>query len=322
MPRSMWAGSISFGLVNIPVRVFSAVHEKEIRFHQLHEKDGGRIKLQRICSKDGEVVPYEEVQKGYEISKGRYVRLNKEELEAIAPEASRAINIEDFVELEDIDPIFYNHTYYLAPDKGADRPYKLLLEAMKKTQKVGIARMVMRTKQYLCAIRPMEDALAMSTMQFSDEVMPVDNLEDLPGKSAHPKDRELQMAEQLIGSLSAKWEPDKYKDEHRDRVVELIERKAAGEDIVADVTEVERPSKVVSLMDALQKSLAAGRDAVDRGEPKVHDLAEHRKAKAEKATHSGRKTRPSSVAAKTARKKAPAKQATAKKKKKTATKKK
>lgn len=315
MARSMWAGSISFGLVNIPVRVFTAVRQKEIRFHMLHDEDGGRIHLKRVCAKDGEEVPYDEIAKGYELSRGRYVKFSKEELEAIAPEASRAINIEDFVDIADIDPIFYEHTYYLAPDKGAGRPYKLLLEAMRKTKKVGIARMVMRTKQYLCAIRPLEDALAMSTMSFADEIVSLDELDELPGKSAHPQDRELKMAEQLVDSLTTKWKPEKYKDTHREQVEELIQRKASGEDIVADMVEPERPAKVVSLMDALQRSLQAGKDAADRGTPHVEartqDKGERRHhakaARTSRTTHAGKKSRPRATAARTARKKAPAK---------------
>lgn len=291
MARSMWAGSISFGLVNIPVKVFTAVHQKEIHFHQLHREDGGRIRLKRVCSKDGEEVPYQEIDKGYELSKGHYVRLTRQELEAVAPESSRAINLEDFVELGQIDPVFYEHTYYLVPDKGAERPYALLLEAMRQTQRVGIARMVMRTKEYLCAIRPLEDALAMSTMQFADEIVPVSELDDLPKKSARPKERELKMAQQLVESLSSDWKPEKYKDDHRERVEALIEKKAAGEDILAEVEAPHRPEKVVSLMDALQRSLAAGREP-----PRPP----------RKAASSGKKSRPSAAAARTVRRRAPA----------------
>ncbi len=291
MARSMWAGSISFGLVNIPVKVFTAVHQKEIHFHQLHREDGGRIRLKRVCSKDGEEVPYQEIDKGYELSKGHYVRLTRQELEAVAPESSRAINLEDFVELGQIDPVFYEHTYYLVPDKGAERPYALLLEAMRQTQRVGIARMVMRTKEYLCAIRPLEDALAMSTMQFADEIVPVSELDDLPKKSARPKERELKMAQQLVESLSSDWKPEKYKDDHRERVEALIEKKAAGEDILAEVEAPHRPEKVVSLMDALQRSLAAGREP---------------SRPPRKAASSGKKSRPSAAAARTVRRRAPA----------------
>lgn len=314
MARSMWSGSISFGLVNIPVKVFSAVSQKEVRFHMIHEEDGGRIKLKRVCSVDGEEVPYDEIAKGYELSKGRNVVLSREEVEALSPEASRAIAIEDFVELDDIDPIFYEHTYYLVPDKGAERSYALLLEAMRRTNKVGIARMVMRTKQYLCAVRPYENsALALSTMSYADEINSLKSLEDLPGKSAAPKDRELDMAEQLIGSLTTEWTPDKYHDTHREEVLELIRKKAEGADILAEAPAEERPAKVVSLMDALQKSLAAGRkasgrdaaanDDEDRGERRHQTKA----ARTRSSGRSGRKTTKTHAAA--------AKRSTAKKKK-------
>ncbi len=284
MARSMWSGAISFGLVNVPVRVFAAVSQKEIRFNMLHDTDGGRIHLKRVCSLDEKEVPYEEIATGSEISKGHYVKLSKEELQALDPEATRAIDIEDFVDLEAIDPIFYEHSYYLAPDKGAERAYALLLEAMRQTNKVGIARMVMRMKQYLCAIRPMGKVLAMATMQYADEIVSQDDIEGLPGKSAEPRERELEMAKQLVGSLTSDWKPEKYKDEHRERVVQLIEKKAQGEDIVAELQAPERPAKVVSLMDALQRSLEEGRRAAGGGKP-VEERGEVRhRAQAARAT--------------------------------------
>src|SRR5919204_395905 len=154
MPRPIWSGSISFGLVNVPVKLFSATSPKDLRFHMIHDKDGGRIHQKRVCSVDGEEVPWEHIVKGFEISKGRYVTVTKDELAAFNPKATRAIDIEDFVDLHQIDPIFYETTYYLLPDRGAARPYALLLEAMKRTGRVGVARFVLRTKQYLAAVRP------------------------------------------------------------------------------------------------------------------------------------------------------------------------
>src|SRR5213082_878094 len=176
MARPIWTGTVGFGLVNVPVKLFSATSPKEVRFHMLHDKDGGRIQQKRVCSIDGEEVPWEHVIKGFELGKGRYVAIAREELEAIGPRASKAIEIEDFVELSQIDPIYYQSTYYLVPDRGASKPYALLLAAMKRTGRVGIARFVLRTKQYLAAVRPMGNALAISTMLYADEVVDEDEL--------------------------------------------------------------------------------------------------------------------------------------------------
>jgi DNA end-binding protein Ku len=269
MPRPMWTGSITFGLVSVPVKLYTAVSQKEVRFHMLHAKDGGRIHQKRVCSIDEEEVPYEDLAKGYEISRGNYVMIDPDELQALNPKASRAIDIEDFVDLEDIDPIFYEGSYYLVPDRGANRPYALLLATLKKTKKVGIARMVMRTKQYLCALRPMGNAIALNTMLYADEIVPQEDIEGL-GEQREPTERELAMAEQLVKSLAGKWNPDKYKDEHREQVLELIKRKAEGEEVVAPPPEPEAP-RVVSLMDALKKSLAAAqRSEAPRAEGGLH----------------------------------------------------
>lgn len=255
MARSMWSGSISFGLVNVPVKLYPATSHKEVAFNMLHQKDGARIKQKRFCSQEDVEVPWEEIGKGYEISPGRYVMLEKEELAALNPKADKTIAIEDFVEQEQIDPIFYENAYYLAPDKGAGRAYALLHDAMKRSGKVGIARVVLRTRQYLCAVRPMGKGLTLSTMLYADEVNSVDELDELHAVAeAKPKERELEMAQQLIESLTTKFDPEKYKDEHREEVLKLIERKAEGEEIVAAPEEPE-PARVVNLMDALQASL-------------------------------------------------------------------
>ncbi|MGZ6141893.1 MAG: non-homologous end joining protein Ku, partial [Myxococcales bacterium] len=255
MPRPIWTGSISFGLVSVPVKLFSATSPKEVRFHMLHDKDGARIQQKRVCSADGEEVPWEHIVKGFEISKGRYVMVTRGELEAFNPRATRAIEIEDFVGLDQIDPIYYESTYYLVPDRGAAKPYALLVEAMKRAGKVGVARFVLRTRQYLAAVRPLGKALALSTMLYADEVVSQDELEGLP--DSKPAERELKMAEQLIGSLEAKFDAGKYKDDYREQVLALLERKAEGEEIVAEKPAQAPRGKVVSLMDALQKSLAA-----------------------------------------------------------------
>jgi DNA end-binding protein Ku len=264
MPRSMWSGAISFGLVNVPVKLYSAVSPKEVHFHMVHDEDGARIKQKRVCSADGKEVAWEHIAKGYEVSPRRVVMITREELESYDPKATRTIEIQDFVELEAIDPIFYETTYYLGPDRGADKAYALLFEAMRRTNKVGIARVVLRTKQYVCAVRPMGDALALSTMLYADEIVPSKSIESLHDKSSKPGDRELEMAERLVESLSTGWDPKRYKDEYREKILELIERKAKGETIEAP-SEEEKPAKVVNLIDALQASLAAARKG-DKGE--------------------------------------------------------
>jgi DNA end-binding protein Ku len=294
MARPIWSGSISFGLVNVPVKLFSATSPKEVRFNMLHDKDGGRIHQKRVCSIDGEEVPWEHIVKGFEISKGRYVTVTREELDAFAPKATRSIDIEDFVDLGQIDPIYYDHTYYLVPDRGAARPYALLLEAMKKTGKVGVGQFVLRTKQYLAAVRPMGNALSLSTMLYADEVVSQDELDGVPGADARPREKELQMAEQLVESLAADFDPKKYKDTFREQVLALLERKAEGEEIVAEPAEEEPRGKVVNLMDALAKSLAAARkgEAPVSGERRHRPEGERAAARTARAASAKRKARP------------------------------
>jgi DNA end-binding protein Ku len=286
MPRPIWSGSISFGLVSVPVKLFSATSPKEVRFHMLHDKDGGRIHQKRVCSLDGQEVPWEHIVKGFEIGKGRYVSVTREELEGFNPKATKSIDIEDFVDLSQIDPIFYETTYYLVPDRGAAKPYALLVESMKRTHRVGIARFVLRTKQYLAAVRPMGHALALSTMLYADEVVSQDDLEGLPDAHAKPGERELKMAEQLIGSLAADFDARKYKDDYREQVLSLLERKAEGEEIVAEPAE-ELRGKVVNLMDALQKSLAAAQGGELRESGEIRRPERHHRAAARAARGKG-----------------------------------
>ncbi len=258
MPRAIWSGAISFGLVNVPVKLMSAVSPKDVRFHQMDAVSGARIRHKRVSSVSGEEVPYEQIVKGYEIGPDRYVTISPDELEALEPQKTRTIDIEEFVELDQIDPIYYDHPYYLAPDKGAAKAYKLLLEAMEDAGKVAIARVVIRSKESLVAIRPHDGVLTMETMLFADEVIPPDSLEELSAADGDLKtsDRELDMAKQLIDSLSADFEPEKYHDEYRERVLDMIERKADGQEIVAEAP-AEEPKKVPDLMAALEASLAA-----------------------------------------------------------------
>jgi DNA end-binding protein Ku len=256
MPRAIWSGAISFGLVNIPVKLYSAVNRKTVRFHQLDREDNQRIQQKRVNPRTGEEVPYENLVKGYELAPERYVIITPEELESLEPQKTRSIDIEDFVELSEIDPIYYDHPYYLVPDKGAGKAYKLLLEAMKDSGKVAIARVVIRSKENLVAIRPLDGLLTMETMLFSDEVIPSDGIEDIPADGeAKTSARELEMAKQLIDSLTSDFEPGKYRDEYRDRVLEMIERKAEGEEIVIEAP-AEEPQKVPDLMAALEASIA------------------------------------------------------------------
>jgi DNA end-binding protein Ku len=258
MARSIWRGAISFGLVNVPVKLYSAVSKKTVRFNQLHERDNSRIQLKRFCAEEDQEVPYEEIVKGYEISPGQYVVITTEELENLDPKKTRTIDIEDFVDLDEIDPLFYEHPYYLAPDTGAGKPYKLLLEALRETNKVAIARVVIRSKEYLTAIRPAGDVLTMETMLFADELIDPGDIDELPDEDVRATEREVDMARQLIESLATEFEPAKYRDEYRERVLELIERKAEGQE-VAIPAEPEAPTAVPDLMAALEASLAAAK---------------------------------------------------------------
>jgi DNA end-binding protein Ku len=259
MPRAIWSGAISFGLVNVPVKLYSATSPKTVRFHQISSKTGTRIRQQRVDPSTGEEVPYEEIVKGYEVSPDRYVLISPEELEALDPKATKTIDIEEFVNLDEIDPIYYDHSYYLAPAAGGAKAYRLLLDAMREEGKVGIGRLVLRTKQQLCALRPTGDVLTLSTMLFGDEVVAPDKLDELDAvEEAEASERELRMAEQLIESLSADFDPSKFHDDNRERVLSLIERKAAGEEIAVQ-PQVEEPSPAPDLMAALEASLAAVR---------------------------------------------------------------
>ncbi|HEY7630172.1 MAG TPA: Ku protein [Thermoleophilaceae bacterium] len=257
MPRSIWSGAISFGLVNVPVKLYSAVSRKTVRFHQLHDADHVRIQQKRVCPADGEEVPYDNIVKGYEISPDQYVVVEPEELEALDPKKTRSIDIQEFVDLSEIDPIYFDHPYYLAPGTGASKAYRLLLQAMQETGKVAIARVVIRQKENLVAIRATGDVMTMATMVFHDEVIDPDTIDEIPDDDAKATKREVEMAQQLIDSLSGEFEPEKYHDEYRERVLELIEAKAAGEEIT--IQPPEEPAKVPDLMAALEQSLAAAK---------------------------------------------------------------
>ena len=256
MARAIWSGAISFGLVNVPVKLYSATSPKTVRFHQLSSKTGARIRQKRVDPSTDEEVPYEEIVKGYEITPDRYVTIDPEELDALDPKATKTVDIVEFVDISEIDPIYYDHSYYLAPAAGGAKPYRLLLEAMKESGKVGIGRVVLRSKQQLCALRPTDDVLTLTTMLWGDEVLPPDRLDELESvDEAEASDRELKMAEQLIESLSADWDPLEFHDEYRQQVLDLIERKAAGEEIAVQ-PQAEEPEAAPDLMAALEASLA------------------------------------------------------------------
>lgn len=257
MARSIWSGALSFGLVNVPVKLYSAVSRKTVRFHQLNSETGNRVAQKRVDSGTGEEVAYEAIVKGYELGRDRYVVIATDELDSIDPVKTKTIDIEDFVELDQIDPVYYDHPYYLVPDKGAAKPYALLREAMQRSGRVAIARVVLRSKEQLVAIRPSGGVLLMETMIFHDEVVPTEALDDLPASDdATATDREVKMAEQLIASLASDFEPAKYRDEYREKVLALVERKAEGHDIVVQ-PEAPAPAAVPDLMAALEASLAA-----------------------------------------------------------------
>jgi DNA end-binding protein Ku len=295
MARSIWTGAISFGLVTVPVKLYSAVNRKTVRFHQLSGSTGVRIAQKRVDPSTGDEVPYEDIVKGFELAPDRYVIIQPEELEALDPKKTKTIDIEDFVELADIDPIYYDHPYYLAPGAGGAKPYRLLLEAMRETGKVAIAKVVIRQKEQLVALRPMEgDVLGMATMIFADEVVEPDRIDELEAvRDVEVTKRELDIAEQLVESLAGDFEPEKYRDTYREEVLALIERKASGEEIaVQPAAEEEAP--VPDLMAALKASLDAvrERDGADEGDGGKADdgakpkrkAAAKRKAPAKKAT--------------------------------------
>lgn len=268
MPRAIWSGAISFGLVNVPVKLYSATSPKSVRFNQLHAADGGRLKQKRVCSIDGEEVPYDQIVKGYEVAPDRYVTVTQEELDALDPHASKTIDIEEFVSLAEIDPVFYESAYHVAPATGGAKAYRLLLSAMEEAGKVAIARFVLRTRQQLCALRPAEGVLTLSTMLYGDEVNSPERLDELEALGdVEANEREVAMARQLIESLAAPFEPAKFRDAYRERVLELIERKAAGEEVAIQPA-AEEPTEVPDLMAALEASLQTVRGDGDGAAPR------------------------------------------------------
>jgi DNA end-binding protein Ku len=260
MPRAIWTGTIGFGLVTVPVKLYSAVDRKTVRFHQLSGKSGVRVSQKRVDPSTGDEVPYADIVKGYELAPDRYVVIEPGELETLEPKKTKTIDIEEFVDLSQIDPVYYDHPYYLAPGPGGSKPYRLLLEAMRETGKVAIARVVIRSKEQLVAVRPVGDALGMATMLFADEVLSPDRLDEV-AEAAEVKTtkRELDIAKQLVDSLAGEFEPDAFRDTYREQVLALIERKAQGKAIAIQPAAEEVAAPAPDLMSALKASLDAVR---------------------------------------------------------------
>jgi len=269
-PRSIWSGSLSFGLVNVPVQMQSATRDQQIRFHQLDSKDNTPIEVHRFCSEEDVEIPYEEIVAGYEIEKGEYVMLTDEELAAAQPEKTKTIDIEEFVEIEDVDPVYYDHPYYLVPvgGEGASRAYELLREVMQREGRVALGRFVLRNKEYLAAIRPRGGRLTLTTMNFADEIRATDAVEDMVGSAKAPK-KEVDAAVELIDAMSTEWKPDKYEDRHRKRMMDVIKQKGEGVEI-EPVDDGEAPSEVPDLMAALEATLAKAK-GTDKPKPGSSD---------------------------------------------------
>jgi DNA end-binding protein Ku len=298
MARAIWSGSISFGLLNVPVKLYSAVARRNIALREIRESDSARIKHRRVAEGTDEEVPYDEIIKAYEITPGQYVPISKEEMSSMAPEKTRAIDVQDFVDLDEIDPIYFDSPYYLGPADGAEKAYSLLAAAMKASGKVAIARFVFRNKEHLAAIRTSGGVLTLTTMRFADEVVPTSELEEvLPDKAPAVAKKEQQMAEQLIESLSTDFDPSAYRDEYREQLLGLIERKAEGKEIVAPETEAPQATKAPDLMAALEESIATVKGKRS-GKAKA---APSKKKAARKAKASTKPKRPSRSKAKSSK---------------------
>jgi DNA end-binding protein Ku len=263
MARPVWSGTISFGLVAIPVKLFHAVRRQSVSFNQLDDRNMARIRYRKVNAETGEEVGDDHIVKGYEISKGRYVVVDPDELEPFMPAATKSVDLEEFVDLADIDPVYFDTAYHLAPD-GPPKPYVLLARAMEASGKVAIGRFVMRNKQYTAAIRAEEGRLVMSTLAYADEVIDPADIDELEGlESVEVNDKEVAMAEALVDSLAAEFEPEKYRDEYREQVMALIQMKADGEEFEVPEVAAEKP-KVVDIMAALEASVAAAKEARSR----------------------------------------------------------
>ena len=259
MARAVWSGTISFGLVSVAVKAYTAVRDHEVQFHQIDKKSGARVRYEKVSEKTHRKLDGDDIEMGYELRKGRYVKFTKEELADLRPKSTRSVDVSDFVPLEEIDPIYYERTYWLGPDgPGAARAYGLLCAAMEERQRVGIGSVVMRNKQYLAAIRPLDGVLAMSTLRFADEVVARSEIDALPSRRARADAKELRLATQIIDALQADWKPAKYHDTYTEELRDLIERRAKGETVTIEEAPAEN-AKVLDLMAALSESVAAAK---------------------------------------------------------------
>jgi len=294
MPRAIWSGTISFGLLNVPVKLYSAVARRSISLREIRESDGARIRHRRVAEGTDEEVPYDEIVKAFEVTPDRYVPLSKDEMAALAPEKTRAIEVQDFVDLDQIDPIYFDSPYYLGPADGAEKAYSLLAKALQESGKVAIARFVFRNKEHLAALRANDGVLTLTTMRFADEVVPPSDLEDvLPSGKPKVAKQEVEMAEQLIDSLTAEFDPSAYRDEYREELLSLIERKAEGKDVLtAPATEEPKPTAAPDLMSALEESIAAVKDR-GKGKAKAQPKAAKKRKAAPKKRSSGKKAKAS-----------------------------
>lgn len=279
----MWMGTLNFGLVSMPVKLYSAVTSKSVHFHQLHGADNARVQQRRVCAADGQEVPYEEIVKGYELAPERYVVIEDSELAALAPEATRTIEIEDFVQLQEIDPIYFDQSYYIVPNRGGARSYRLLLSAMQETGKVAIARVVLRSRERLVAVHTRERVLLMTTLNYADEVNPVSELRELGGEedaAAAVGERELDVARRLVESLAEPFDIARYRDTYREAILDLIDRKASGEEIVVEPRPAVQALQSPDLMGALQASLQRARERQSESAPAGDGKANGRRRKA------------------------------------------
>jgi DNA end-binding protein Ku len=274
--RPLWKGAITFGLISIPVRLYSAVESKALKFHLLHEKDGGRVRYKRVCSKCGEEVSWDDIVKGYEYSKDHYVVFTEEELEGLDLDSIRAIDVVTFVPLEDIDPIYFDKTYYVAPDASGLKAYKLLAGALEAERQVGIAKVALRDKEHLSTIRLKDGVFVLETMHWPDEIRAAE-FEELERK-VDVRDPEVKMARQLIQQLSGEFRPEEFHDEYRERLQALAERKVEGEEVTVAAEPTEEPAPVVDLMEALKASVAEAKKK--KGEGASEAAAERPKRKA------------------------------------------
>jgi DNA end-binding protein Ku len=265
MARAIWSGAISFGLVSIPVKLYNAVSRKSVSFNQIDARSGARVRQRLVSAADGEEVPRDRILKGYPVGPDRYVTLTDDELASVMPKAQRTIDLEEFVDLADIDPVYFDSAYYLVPEAAAAKPYALLVDAMERCGKVGIARFVMRSKEYLAALRVRDGRLMLQTMLYADELTDAD---ELPLSDAVERvelsERERAMADNLVESLSAGFDPGRYHDAYREQVLEIIERKLAGETEVVVVAGSPEPTSVVDLLAALEASVAEAKAARQR----------------------------------------------------------